>query len=58
MIISLFGGSVVFIAMIAGMLNDLIDDLSTCYWVIIATAVVTPATMPGTPKDFWYVIYK
>ena len=29
------------------------SNLSTCVWMIIVTAVLTPLCWLGSPKDFW-----
>jgi len=48
-----FGGPTVFIILIAQLCNTLVPSLSTCQWVLIVGALLTPCTWAGSPKDFW-----
>uniref|UniRef100_A0A6A7G403 Proton-coupled amino acid transporter 2-like n=1 Tax=Hirondellea gigas TaxID=1518452 RepID=A0A6A7G403_9CRUS len=50
---SQFGGTTVFIILIAEMLNSLITAVSICEWVLIVGLLITPFTWLGTPNDFW-----
>lgn len=52
-LITLVGGTTVFIILVAQMINPLIDDLSVCEWVLVIGFVLMPLTWLGTPKDFW-----
>lgn len=54
-LITLLGGTTVFIILVAQLTNALIDDVSTCGWVLIVGCVLLPLTWFGTPKDFWLV---
>nr|XP_039263906.1 amino acid transporter AVT1C-like [Styela clava] len=56
--ITLFGSDTVFMLLISENLSNLITNLghhqfSICYLMLIITAVITPLTWFGTPKDFW-----
>uniref|UniRef100_A0A6A7FQN6 Proton-coupled amino acid transporter 2-like n=1 Tax=Hirondellea gigas TaxID=1518452 RepID=A0A6A7FQN6_9CRUS len=52
-VISQFGGTAVFIILIAQMLETILQDISTCTWVLVIGAILTFCTWPGTPNDFW-----
>ncbi|XP_047477139.1 amino acid transporter AVT1B-like isoform X1 [Penaeus chinensis] len=52
-VITLLGGTTVFLILIASFLNGLIPQLSSCEWLLIVAAVILPFTWLGTPKDFW-----
>lgn len=51
--LTLFGGATVYLILMSSFLNNLIDDLSVCEWLLVVTAVLLPFTWLGTPKDFW-----
>lgn len=52
-VITLLGGSTVFLILMASFMNELIGSVSVCAWVLVMAAVVMPFTWLGTPKDFW-----
>ncbi|ROT83183.1 Proton-coupled amino acid transporter 4 [Penaeus vannamei] len=52
-VITLMGGTIVFLILIASFLNGLIPQLSPCEWLLVVAAVILPFTWLGTPKDFW-----
>jgi len=55
--ITLYGGGCVFIVLIAQLLSGVMASagvhLSTCMWMVVSAAILTPLTWFGTPKDFW-----
>jgi len=55
--LTLYGGGCVFIVLIAQLLGSLVSaagfHMSTCLWMTIVAAGLTPLTWAGTPKDFW-----
>ncbi|KAA0203467.1 amino acid transporter ANT1-like [Hyalella azteca] len=52
-ILTLIGGSTVFIILMAQLTNAITSALSTCEWVLVYGALLLPFTWLGTPKDFW-----
>lgn len=53
---TLMGGSVVYVLLIAGMVQELFQyswNVSICYWSLIVAGVMIPLSWLGTPKDFW-----
>lgn len=51
---TLFGASIVFMELMAGIMEDLTREaLPACVWIVIVAAVLVPLTWLGTPKDFW-----
>ena len=55
----MFTGTV-FLLLIAGNISELINGLgdkqfSLCYLLLIITALLTPVSWLGTPKDFWQI---
>ena len=51
---TLFGASIVFMELMAGIMEDLTREaLPSCVWIVIVAAVLVPLTWLGTPKDFW-----
>ncbi|CAL4084208.1 unnamed protein product, partial [Meganyctiphanes norvegica] len=52
-LVTLFGGSTVFMILLCGFMNSLVPALSLCEWILIVGAVFIPFTWAGTPKDFW-----
>ncbi|KAK3879830.1 hypothetical protein Pcinc_015637 [Petrolisthes cinctipes] len=55
LVITLLGATTVYLILTANFLNALVDDLSSCEWVLVTGAVLLPFTWLGTPKDFWQV---
>ena len=60
MIVALWGGSTVFLSLIAGMFNSVLSNVDgfelgykNCVWMVIVCAFLIPLTWLGTPKDFW-----
>ncbi|KAG7173281.1 Amino acid transporter AVT1C-like 1 [Homarus americanus] len=52
-LITLVGGTTVFLILIASFMKVLVTSVSICEWVLITAALVMPFTWLGTPKDFW-----
>ena len=53
-IVTLYGGTVVFVELIADFMFDLTNKaLTKCLLMVIAVGVLTPVTWLGAPKDFW-----
>ncbi|XP_069161826.1 uncharacterized protein [Procambarus clarkii] len=52
-LITLLGGTIVYLILIASFMNQMVSDLSVCEWVLVTAGVVLPFTWLGTPKDFW-----
>ncbi|KAK7063067.1 hypothetical protein SK128_023882 [Halocaridina rubra] len=51
----IIGGTMAFIILIGGFMNDLVPSVSVCEWILITCGVLLPFTWLGTPKDFWQV---
>ena len=52
---TLFGASIVFMELMAGIMEDLTRGaLPACVWIVVVAGVLVPLTWLGTPKDFWY----
>ncbi|MCL4140960.1 UNVERIFIED_CONTAM: hypothetical protein GTU68_032613 [Idotea baltica] len=52
-LITLIGSTIVFIILIAEMMNSLVPVLSQCEWCLIVVAIILPFIWLGSPKDFW-----
>ncbi|KAE8573193.1 uncharacterized protein [Halyomorpha halys] len=56
---TLFGVATVYLLLASQMMHALLEDyvqeLSVCVWILILAVVLTPPTWLGSPKDFWIV---
>ncbi|RXG72907.1 Amino acid transporter ANTL1 [Armadillidium vulgare] len=52
-LLTLIGSTIVYIILIAGMINNFVPSLSTCIWCLIVAGTLLPGIWLGSPKDFW-----
>lgn len=56
--ITLYGGGCVFLVLIGNFVHNIAeysgyDGMSSCLWMVVFAAALTPLCFPGTPNDFW-----